>query len=300
MPVEPTFSWQESTKPPSGPVNILLKNKSDILYAASSTHGILRSVDNGISWEFSNEGLTDSAVTSLCLDSSNALWAGTADSGLFQYNSDSKTWVRVNFPETRIWILATDPSGNIFAGTSTGFVRSADGGQTWFSLPIHFLKNGIISVLFLSGNMYLAGTFSQGIIKSSDGGINWSPTPLTALTVTGLGTTMLEDILAGTINQGGLISKDNGNTWEQLGNGFGSGSYHFLINSAGYIYSCYPGEGVLRSDNNGINWRQINFNLSERSIIAITMDAEKHLIAAASSGRIFRTNFSSLRQHLPD
>jgi hypothetical protein len=66
-----------------GDIGSLAVNSSDIVFAGSSTRGILRSSDYGSTWEQFNTGLSDTVMCLSC-DDNGYLFAGTRRKGIFK------------------------------------------------------------------------------------------------------------------------------------------------------------------------------------------------------------------------
>lgn len=80
----------------------------------------------------------------------------------------------------QVYKIIADPADYqlLFAATSGGLKRSADGGQTWADLDAAEIKGQAITALAIDGEdperpLY-AGTFNNGLFKSSDGGKTWA------------------------------------------------------------------------------------------------------------------------------
>jgi ligand-binding sensor domain-containing protein len=290
-PPTPTQLWSASQKPSTKSIESLLNDRAGLIYAGTDGNGILISADNGLSWEFFNEGLPDSAIYCICTDSLGNVYAGTADRGVFKLSSSGQYWEETALQDTTIWALETSPAGDVYAAASDSLYRLSEGQNNWVGLNTSLVDRPVISILFDSEQSIFAGTYARGIIRSLDNGNSWQQNTIYGITILCLGQTQRGDILAGTLSQGGFISTDGGENWENLENGFGSSAYRFVKNSHGLIFCGDYYEGVLVSIDHGNSWIKINENLEDKTVVALALDPDEHLIAGTRGGNLFRTNY---------
>jgi hypothetical protein len=169
---------------------------------ASTTAGIFRSDDGGVSWEEASTGLTASNVWSLLItDDGNTLFAGTFAAGtnrgaIFRSTDGAQSWeeMTINAPVSGVWTLAAGPGGRaLYAGTIGGILRSVDRGRTWE--PTSGLKEhtAVTTLVVDPDGAVIAGTagqetfsvrvevavglvFADGLFRSTDQGITWGAT----------------------------------------------------------------------------------------------------------------------------
>jgi photosystem II stability/assembly factor-like uncharacterized protein len=193
--------------------------------------GILRTEDDGASWESCNFGLLDEDV--LCLAcapdfvQSELLWAGTAGGGFYRSRNSGRAWRESGYglPDAAVQSLAVSPNftqdRTLFVGLEEhGIYVSRDGGENWTSLSLNrpeFNQNLGHSVNTLAcpqAGLLWAGT-EDGLwrIETNRG---------EAVQVTGAGEVVLSiaatgegQIAAGIFGSGVWLSADDGTTWEQ-------------------------------------------------------------------------------------
>ncbi|MEW6495535.1 MAG: hypothetical protein AB1589_23910 [Cyanobacteriota bacterium] len=97
------------------------------LLAATLGNGILWANDRGENWEKINTGLTNLNITTIAIDSTGQLFAGTSGGGVFRFTSHeaqnetiSYHWIPFNTGLTNLYItaLAIDAKGQLWAGTA--------------------------------------------------------------------------------------------------------------------------------------------------------------------------------------
>lgn len=85
-------------------------------------------------FDSSNSGLTDDAVTAVAAEPTGGVWVGTFEGGLFFF--DGINWTNFNtanspLGDNFVTSLAVDPAGNKWIGTFGNFVYRFDGVSTW-------------------------------------------------------------------------------------------------------------------------------------------------------------------------
>jgi len=256
----------------------LLKNGIN-LYAGTYENGVYLSTNNGTSWM--QKGLSGRMVMSLFKSGSN-IYAGTGNNGVFVTGDGGSNWTQTSlnnkttYALTQIGInllagveggiyLSSNAGTNwtqklggrcysfllyedtVFAGMQTNPQRSTNQGNSWLQLG---WNSGELYTFLLNGNNILAGAYASGVWISTNGGFNWTQTALNSLYVMtlvgGTGSTY-----AGT-NNSIFKSSNNFSTYERvpLNNQF----VYALIIKDNRIFCGTMGNGILYSDNSGVNW----------------------------------------------
>ena len=96
--------------------------------------GVLRSTDNGDTWQPVNNGLTTgNGINALIATANGYLFAGSYGDGVFRSTDNGDNWTQVNNGLTTPFVLSftSNASGDIFAGTyfGGGVFRSTDNGR---------------------------------------------------------------------------------------------------------------------------------------------------------------------------
>lgn len=292
----------------------------DVMYVTDAWAGVFKSLDNGVSWFPSSEGLTARAgasgdgipVFSLTIDPNNpdTLWAGTQfASAAFHSDDAGATWRSLNrgIHERALTIrgFGVQP-GNSDVVYLAGEVSSWE----WNGEPLPGLGLDMV----------------KGVVyRSVDGGQNWTriwsgdnlaryvwidPRDPDRLYVsTGIFDREAANSDAQARDPGGvgiLRSRDGGVTWEVLGveHGFHPddlyvGSLYLypqnpdlLLAAAGNDpYMWYLGRamgGVYRSDDGGDTWTEV---LDEPNISAVEIcEGDPQVVYAGSAGGFFRSD----------
>ena len=190
---------------------------------SNSGIGVVRSTNNGATWQEANTGLTSTFISALVVSDTN-LFAGTTAGLVFRSTNNGISWSKTSADLIR-WVADLAVSGtNLFAGTSgNGVFRSTDNGTSWTAVNTD-LTNTSVSALAVSGTNLFAGT-RGGVFRSTNNGTNWTPassglptnTSVPALAVSGT------NLFAGVSNfptSGGVfLSTNNGTSWNSVSTG---------------------------------------------------------------------------------
>ena len=217
--------------------------------------GMFRYSNQNPNWIRFNDGIRNMQISSLAVNSTGDIFAGTSCMGVFRTSDNGDRWNELNFPvEDRfVRALAINPVDDIFAGCAYGLYRSTDNGEAWVQV------NGTWNVSSLAINSYghiFAGYGGgDGVFRSTDNGVTWESTGLpTASVVKSLAINSSGDIFAGTAGDGIFCSTNNGVTWIQKNNDLTDLRVNSIaINPVGFVFAATD-SGIFRSTNNGDSW----------------------------------------------
>lgn len=183
-----TDRWQVLSRSITyNPVSTLLVTSSNgktRLYMSIRGKGILRSDDNGTSWELINAGLHSYAVEALVTDPNapDVLFAGSSDrKGVFESQDGGERWQDVSgdelFGASVISMAYTPYDGGAFlAGTDDGRIVARKGNEpTWQMVSAYPAIGSIVcmSAEPKAGQYIYAGTSTGNVLVSADGGADW-------------------------------------------------------------------------------------------------------------------------------
>ncbi len=153
---------------------------------------------------------------------------------------------------------------DIFAGTNAGVFFSSNKGSNWSSLS-NGLANFEIHSIAISGVKVYAGT-NQGLFLSTDYGYTWASISNSLTINRKISAILVKDSIIvigaqGITGSGSVFRSNNdGASWTQpFGNFTAINIYDFAIKDSSFYTS--TGNGVYKSNDNGINWATINNGL---------------------------------------
>ena len=255
---------------------------------------MFRSTSNGVNW--TQTGLINRDVSSLAINSSGDIFAGTRGGGVFRSTNNGGNWTQTSNGLTANYIsaFAINSRGDIFAGTfNEGVFRSTDIGNNWTQIN-NGLTYPLVTALAINNNDHIfAGTQGAGVFRSMDNGTIWTQTgSLTNSNVSCLAINGGGDIFAGTRGSGVVLSTNNGTTWAPTGLISRPVTCLAIDNSNGDIFAGTDNEGVFRSRDNGRNWTRKNSGLPSTPIYSLAINSNGVIFAAAQSGGVFRSTNS--------
>lgn len=149
-------------------------------YAATSS-GVMKTIDNGTSWESVNTGLTGiwSRVVAVAGGSQpEVLLVESGIHRLYRSSDGGESWTSAALPEanehgysSKVW---AEPAGSIYARVHDKLFKSTDTGSTWTSVAGGRKDITQIVVSPAEPRAMFAATSSQ-LLKSIDGGEHWTP-----------------------------------------------------------------------------------------------------------------------------
>ncbi len=154
--------------------------------------GVFKSIDGGLTWAKSNDGLTNLIAPYLALDPADssiiyvatgreAGFGGRDDGGVYASEDGGAHWRKILTPcYGVVGAVAVAPSDarRIYAAVEEHFYRSADSGVTWtdlgFNLPGFKMGPPIaIDVHPTDADIVYLNGYGGGIYRSFDGGATW-------------------------------------------------------------------------------------------------------------------------------
>ena len=248
-------------------------NNPQNMYAGDTSDGVFASSDGGQRWTKRSVGLpATTAIHDLAFDDpGKKLYAATGN-GLYVSADGGQLWSTVNdLPPDDYTSLAFDlkVASIIYIGTAHhGVLVSRDGGDSWSIFNGSLPAGAAINNLTLDSEAHqLWAATSIGIYRLNSNATGWQamntglPSGIVVYTVIPAsiygGAAGL--VYAGT-NQGFFLSRDNAARWQPGQNALNRLSIYAIlpdIHSVSTIYIATNAAGVLRSDDNGENWRSV-------------------------------------------
>lgn len=281
-------------------------------YTHSCTHfmySVYISGDNDSYWQADNvancatpqvvDFITRRAITSLAINSSGHVFAGTLYGGVFRSTDNGNSWTQssTDLTFTHMDHLVVNSSGYIFAGTfNKGVYRSTDNGDNWTQINVGMTDTAVASLAVNSSGHIFAGTRYSGVYRSTDNGDNWTQinAGLTDRGIFSLAVNSNGHVFAGT-DRGIYRSTDNGTNWVSINVGLTNDQKYvgpLAINSAGHIFAATDDYsisglrvwGIFRSTDNGDSWISANWVNSNYSIYSLAINSSGTIFNACIDG----------------
>ncbi|HMQ70578.1 MAG TPA: hypothetical protein PKA90_16485, partial [Ignavibacteria bacterium] len=281
-------SWITVFDNPTVSFNNIINNGS-YLFVSTDFHGIIRSSNNGISWEYANSGLTNLSVSSVKSSGSN-LFASTMGGGVFISTDNGENWTEVNNGLYRLKVSDLIITNNaIFAGMGLGGIYySTNNGSQWNNLNAKFYSYDAYGDI-ISNNQFIFANFNSGILRSSDNGDSWEffdnnlPAGSNAFAVK-------DNFIFNGYSQIGVYrSSDNGSNWQSCATGLDIPSLKVMTSNSQYLFSGAGNGMIYRTSNYGLNWTSINTGMQINNMRKM-ISFDSKLYIGANSGLYFSSN----------
>jgi photosystem II stability/assembly factor-like uncharacterized protein len=248
----------------------------------SRAGGLLRSDDDGRSWQQWNDGLPAAEITALADDGRGNLLVGT-ESGIYRTTDGGATWraARAGFGLEHVLSLTSSQPGRVYLTTSNGAVyRSVDGSASWQPVvtDARFFRRGLF------------GRVRRPLL----------PRPGVRVVVELPNTgSRRQQLLAGT-DAGVYRSTDVGRTWVEANVGLpaerADGCADVVVSSlvvAGGLIFAGTDHGLFRSDDAGRRWTVSSGRLSDDALRSLAGMKDPRtgetVLVAATNGGAFRS-----------
>jgi photosystem II stability/assembly factor-like uncharacterized protein len=240
-------------------------------------------------WEQTNGPYGGSIKAFVINPTTQDIFAGTSNGGVFRSTNNGDSWTAVNtgLTRTNVTALAINPATrDIFAGTLGGGVfRSTNNGDSWTAVNIDLTDTFVYTLAINPATRDIfAGTHSGWVFRSTNNGDSWTAVNigLTDTAVLALAINASGDIFAGAYF-GVFRSTNNGDSWTAVNTGLtNTNVYALAINASGDIFAG-TGGGVFRSTNNGESWTAV----TNTGVYALAINASGDIFAG--TGGVLRS-----------
>ena len=177
-------TWVQIYNQPAGEAAVITlafdQHAPNILFAGLSTGAVMKSLDNGETWNISTD-LKDRVVRIIVApDQPHTVYVLTRAKGLHRSADGGATWndLQAGFGASQFndLVLSTGQSQTLYLATATDLQRSRDGGASWseINLPTTPRINNITAVAVNPQNTsQIFAAIRFNVYRSDDGGVTW-------------------------------------------------------------------------------------------------------------------------------
>lgn len=267
---------------PREPITAIAIDPNDpkVLYAGTENAGIYKSIDGGVSWLPTNNGINLYQVSSIVVVPQNpqTIYAGTSQFGLFKTLDGGERWsivnkgiLQQNGRESGLITLDQTNSQRLYYVTENLIHVSVDGAQSWRlvkpngTCPHQIFTPQSLAVDPLDFNILFASHWdvphcTPGVYKSVDGGKIWKITTLQEGGIAGVfieRTSVERYFVYAYVSWGDrfYVSADGGETWQRL-----SRVCSLMVPHPKGGMLAYCGRSVMHVSNGGATWHSLGWS----------------------------------------
>lgn len=254
------------------------------IYASRGTERIIKSTDNGVTWNQVNTGLPPPGSYNAALFATGGrVFVGNASQGVYVTTDGGVTWTQANNGLTNLQTRALGGRGDtVFVGTNSGNVfRSTNGGQLWIDVTPSFsnLNTSIYFISIIDSSVFVGGIAfgTMGLVRSDDWGLTWNqdnqgiPTNTSLLQAGGI--VKVDTFLFAGMYSGGIFKRSKSDaTWSLVSSPqmlvqsppVYPSTYHLsvlgIIAQGTTLFVQTSPVGLFRSTDRGTSWKQVTNN----------------------------------------
>jgi len=178
-------TWVEIYNQPSGEAAVTAlafdQNVPNILFVGLSTGAVIKSLDNGETWNIATDLMDRVVRIIIAPDSNRTVYALTRAKGIHRSVDGGATWnsaQATGFGASQFndLILSPGQPQTLYLATATNLQRSRDGGISWseINLPTTPRINNITAVAINPQNpSQIFAAIKFNVYRSDDGGVTW-------------------------------------------------------------------------------------------------------------------------------
>jgi len=228
--------------------------------------GVMRSMNDGVDWNLTNDGLQNTFLSGLISDGNQSLYASTMKSGVYYSSNAGGNWTQQlnGFNKFDIQAIARTKKGTLIAAQNRGAIfRSIDNGATW-------MKSDTGKPVTQSLNYYLMVSDSDHIFLGL----------LCMLNFSGKWRTLYEI----------YRSSDDGISWRMMSDSIQNVSVQSIQIVDNAILLAGGGNGLFRSLDHGWSWNKINNAVGATPIMNMHYNRSTNRLLVATTKGLYVSN----------
>jgi len=287
-----------------------LEKIGNVIFAGTTTDGIYRSMDMGVTWKNINNGLIknrketqtisvmgDTLIIGTKGDSTGNFLFFSTDFGESWKNMDLNLPVKYEVISSKVINGALYVSGYI--PYKTAIYKTTDFGNTWKFVSNPFPYYGHISLCFFNNALYSGIDNSPGIYKSANDGISWAESGLKNTTINSFTFNDSKKYLYLGTDRGEILQKNMdrsyGSLYNSLFHGFPEGTSCLSLKFQTTVLYAGTNKGFyyLDSPDQLLNkeWTQQNDSLSTDSVISIVSAENYNRLYLGTNVGVYTTDY---------
>lgn len=169
--------WQ--LKPEQPDTITTLTKCGQYVFAGTSSKGVLRSFNDGLTWSYVNDGLNQKRIIKLfSIPETRIIFAGTdvdsVNGGIYKSTNYGESWELYRGNVHSVGSFAFTRHDNIiYAGDYQRLVKSSNFGDTWEDATGTLGWSGEINDIIYFNDALFIAKYSQGVLKTTDSGQTW-------------------------------------------------------------------------------------------------------------------------------
>jgi photosystem II stability/assembly factor-like uncharacterized protein len=305
------LSWSANVSglPDTIPISAIVELKGNLFASVGDPQdaartiggGIYKSVDDGLTWLKSDNGLSENTKVSDLTIIENTLFVSTGypvhigDRGVFKSNDLGQTWQPIGLYESQLRLIRATSSQQLVAGSNVSSIFISDNkGESWLQTGKEIENWSVFQVI--ENNNYLFANGESGIWRAFIPVKEWKQIR------NGMGS--LVKLLNGNIlmAENGVIlrTENNGDTWEPISELKTEMSFLYELDS-NLIIACAQGDGIYYSTNNGQDWLKYNMGEFEKSRFRTAIKTSNGtLLVGGTSGTLRSTDQGETWENIDD
>ena len=166
--------WERTNLPDTAAVTTLAVKDSSI-FAGTNGAGIFVSTNNGESWVRRNDGLQDKVVHTIYTNGTTAFAGTETGASVSMDNGLSWNTINSGLSGLGVWSFAVSNfmgDSTLFAGAWSGIYKSTNNGANWEATGLAHTSMPVHSIVIYDPYIF-AATLAGGLYKSTVDGISW-------------------------------------------------------------------------------------------------------------------------------